>query len=67
MEFGFRDRIESLTINVELKYELKIIQITDLNRFIQCYDPTLEIVDCIHHDFCNIEKNVYICIHNNDK
>ena len=31
--------------------EDKIIQITDLNRFIQCYDPTLEIVDCIHNDF----------------
>ncbi|MDM1137186.1 hypothetical protein ACTS9K_07465 [Empedobacter sp. ULE_I145] len=40
--------------------EDKIIQITDLNRFIQCYDPTLEIVDCIHHDFCIIEKNELI-------
>lgn len=40
--------------------EDKIIQITDVNRFIQCYDPTLKIVDCIHHDFCIIEKNEII-------
>lgn len=37
--------------------ENKIIQISDLSHFIECYDPSLEIVDCITHDFCIIEKN----------
>ena len=37
--------------------ENKIIQITDLNRFIECYDPSLEIIDCINYDFCIIGKN----------
>jgi len=48
------DEIDILQMN-EQEHENKIIQLFDLRHFIECYKPSLTVIDCLQHSVNIVE------------
>ncbi len=69
----FKDRLQELAgqiiddpILTDKQQEERIIQAIDLCHFIQCYNSSLKVIDCLHHKINLVEekgnkKGIYFC------